>query len=236
MKSLSTYIGDAAENFSVPRGSEIAGDRAVLPEGAEEIVLRRGEIIGLAGLEGSGQQSLLHAIFSSRSPGVERRAAQRMRRPIVGREAEEGGVPLDAFYAGDVASYLHRYTSGESEAAFSERQALAQFSPLLGDALDAVAGELMEALPRVERDWGSLGDPTVPGTVAYRISRDVDGSGMDYDVAIHRGVLTALLYNEVWAVVEGPSGTAEGKVRILPPTAVPNWTEVDGGLEDSHAK
>src|SRR5690606_33245932 len=62
-----------------------------LAEGAEEIVLRRGEIIGLAGLEGSGQQSLLHAIFSSRSPGVERRAAVSF---VAGDRQKEGVFPL----------------------------------------------------------------------------------------------------------------------------------------------
>lgn len=64
---------------------------AVLGHGVE---LRRGEIIGLAGLEGSGQRELLHAIFAPsarREAAVERRDAVTF---VSGDRQREGVFPL----------------------------------------------------------------------------------------------------------------------------------------------
>ncbi|MCB1815436.1 MAG: ATP-binding cassette domain-containing protein [Candidatus Competibacteraceae bacterium] len=59
----------------------------------QDIVLRQGEIVGLAGLEGSGQKDLLHALFSAQRAGgeVERYASAGF---ITGDRQKEGIFPL----------------------------------------------------------------------------------------------------------------------------------------------
>lgn len=150
----------------------------------------------------------------------------------------EAHTLVDAFYRGEGAErYLVQYKQGESQTQFEERVALAAFRPLLGEAIDAVAGVLMQALPRVERSWGSLGSEETPGTAAYRLERSIDAQGQDFDVLSLEAAVHLLLYNEVWALVDGPSTDPhgheiDGRVTLLSPLSVPNWTESSHGLEE----
>ena len=81
-------VGDRRTSAGEPM---VRIDGRWLAEGREQITLGRGEIIGLAGLEGSGQQHLLHAIFGGHSPGIERLAAAGF---VAGDRQKEGIFPL----------------------------------------------------------------------------------------------------------------------------------------------
>ena len=135
-----------------------------------------------------------------------------------------------AFYTGDgVAAHLRQYASGESKAAFTERQALAHADPHLALVIDTLAGMVMETPP--ERDFGALGDVDAPGTAAYALFRDADGTGTGYRALLQQAAIEALLYNEVWALVD-PAATADGRgrprVKLLPTLSVTDWVEGAG--------
>lgn len=57
----------------------------------EDIVLRAGEVVGVAGLEGSGQRELLHRIFAGGGDGVRRNGAASF---VSGDRQREGIFPL----------------------------------------------------------------------------------------------------------------------------------------------
>ncbi|HEY9214412.1 MAG TPA: ATP-binding cassette domain-containing protein [Ancylobacter sp.] len=67
----------------------IGGD-VVAPLG-RDVVLKAGEVVGLAGLEGSGQRDLLHRLFSRPWGGIERRGSASF---VSGDRQKEGVFPL----------------------------------------------------------------------------------------------------------------------------------------------
>lgn len=80
--------GRAAAAAAASRGAALARVAAPWSEGALD--LHAGEIVALAGLEGSGQQAFLHALFEGRG-GAERRAPAAF---VAGDRQKEGVFPL----------------------------------------------------------------------------------------------------------------------------------------------
>jgi ribose transport system ATP-binding protein len=83
--------GAASDRRHAADGDAVVRIAGALGNGSDEVTLRRGEIVGLAGLEGSGQQKMLHDIFSGRVAGVERLADASF---VAGDRQKEGIFPL----------------------------------------------------------------------------------------------------------------------------------------------
>lgn len=65
--------------------------RSAAAGGGEDIVLRAGEVVGIAGLEGSGQREFLHRIFAGGGGGIRRDGAASF---VSGDRQREGLFPL----------------------------------------------------------------------------------------------------------------------------------------------
>ncbi|WEJ35022.1 ATP-binding cassette domain-containing protein [Devosia sp. SD17-2] len=99
VEQLVSLMGGAKETTKLARTepSDVSGETLVTldaswrADGGGPIELRRGETIGLAGLEGSGQAELLHAIFEGNHSGVKRQAAATF---VAGDRKKEGIFPL----------------------------------------------------------------------------------------------------------------------------------------------
>jgi ribose transport system ATP-binding protein len=97
---------------------KIAG--AVVATLGHDVALREGEIVGLAGLEGSGQKELLHLIFSPRRgthASIDRKGSASF---VSGDRLREGVFPLWSVLAniglGKIADWpMFRFLSGEEE-------------------------------------------------------------------------------------------------------------------------
>lgn len=98
-EQLVTLMGGSQDIAQVDRNLPLAASGEALitidpswrADNGGVITLRRGETIGLAGLEGSGQAELLHAIFQGNRPGVKRHADANF---VTGDRKKEGIFPL----------------------------------------------------------------------------------------------------------------------------------------------
>lgn len=128
-------------------------------------------------------------------------------------------------YTGEGAgSLLVQHRQGESDQSFRERVQLASFLPYTATVIDSLVGALFEKEAAIERDWGFMGDPDTPGTTAYHLSRDIDGSGMNYSTMLRRAATDLIVFNELFVLVDGE------RVRLLSPLSVPNYLEQSGRL------
>lgn len=132
---------------------------------------------------------------------------------------------VDDLYSGDIInnmqSYLQQKMQGETRQAFAERSKYAVYVGYFQNIIDSLVGEFSK--DTVERDWGLLGDPTVPGSTAFSLYNNIDGTGTNYDVTINNLAINLMLYHEVWPIVEGIDQTGHASVKIVSPLSVPNW-------------
>lgn len=175
------------------KGAErVTIDGPWLASGLDEITLQAGQIVGLAGLEGSGQKQLIQALFAGkRSAGVKRDSAVRY---VSGDRQLEGVFPLwsvlDNVLIGRVAQWtgLRPVRSAEhAKDAAEVAQRLALDTGRLGsNILDLSGGNQQKALvARALLDEAEiilLDDPTRGVDIAakrdfYRVVREVATSG-----------------------------------------------------------
>lgn len=129
-----------------------------------------------------------------------------------------------AFYTGEnVTGYILQHKQGESKLAFDERKKLAHFHGFVGDIIDSLSGLLFEKEDEVVRDWGPLGSPEVAGTTAHRIWTDADGQGTNYSTLLRKLAIQVLIHQEMFVLVDAPEGAQEARIRLIPPTDVPNY-------------
>jgi hypothetical protein len=132
---------------------------------------------------------------------------------------------VNTLYTGEnVEERLEQRPQGEPTLAFRERQTHSDYQNYLGHIIQVWTGILFGNEP--ERNWGSLGDINNPKDPAYRIWRDADGDGTNYNVLIKEAVTKLLLNNEIWVHVDSPEeGTNRAKITIINPDAVPYWSK-----------
>lgn len=121
---------------------------------------------------------------------------------------------------------------GEADLNYEERRKLADYTPLLSMAVSAMRGRIarIEADPtKTRRNWGALGDLAKKGSHAYRLAHDADGKCNDYLTLMEKALTRAILFEEVWAMVDG------SHLRVISPSAVwdydtsshnPRWCKV----------
>jgi ribose transport system ATP-binding protein len=189
---LAEAPGARADFASSPVRVTIGGD--VVASLGRPIALREGEIVGLAGLEGSGQKELLHLIFGSRRDRfafIERSGTASF---VSGDRSREGVFPLWSVLAniglGRVAGLpMFRFLSGEEERRIAspaaERLRL-DVERLKSDILELSGGNQQKALVAralvADAPIILLDDPTRGVDVAakrdfYRLTAEIARSG-----------------------------------------------------------
>lgn len=146
------------------------------------------------------------------------------------------------FYLGEVAdentarTYLVQRFQGEPLKAYTERVKVADYTPHLGTLIDTLAGMLFAVEDRATRVWAGesgtdgLGDPNKKGTTAHRLMVDADGKGCGWLTLWRRCTLDVINTQFHWVLVDTVNG--RHVVKLVPPTAVPNWVEGHNGPVD----
>ncbi|NBC16564.1 MAG: hypothetical protein GVY18_04510 [Bacteroidetes bacterium] len=147
-------------------------------------------------------------------------------------------------------TYLIHHSQGELEAAYRERQKIADYTPYYAFAVNSLAGSLFTAEAEAARTWTRedaapiLGDPSDADSIMRRLRDDADGQGGNYMTVWRRLAPRLIALLDYWVLVEGrqerpadpedPEGPAEvvqeATVRLIRPLDVLDWTTRDGRL------
>lgn len=129
---------------------------------------------------------------------------------------------------GKLGSYLIRKGTGETQAAYFERQALADFTNHFGVCVDAMAGMIFHVEDDATRLFGSLGDANDPGSVAGALYRNADGKGNGYLTVWKQLAIELVLTHCHWVLVDVTNGTPQ--VKTIAPERVTDWGDDADGL------
>lgn len=133
-------------------------------------------------------------------------------------------------YCGDVFDadkYLVRKATAESEAAYLERVALADYTPHFSTAVDALAGMLFAVEGDADRhtddeDAPGLGSEDDPESPFHRLWRNCDGQGTGWITFFKQLAIELIVTHRAWLIVD-QNAQEEAVVRMWPSTAVVNW-------------
>lgn len=134
------------------------------------------------------------------------------------------GEVLDADKTRD---YLIRKGTGESEAAYNERIALADFTSHFGLCADALAGMLFHAEDDATRLFGELGTDDEPASVIGKLYRDADGKTTGYATIWKQLGIELVITHRHWIQVDLVQGAA--RILLWEPERVVDWVEDELG-------
>lgn len=149
-------------------------------------------------------------------------------------------------YTGDYATdkidqYLFRKEQRETDQAFAERKKVADPQLHFSTAIDGLCGVMFSKAKDTKREWGGLGDPDDPGSVAYRLTNDADQEGTNWTSVFKQAAIKLAVTHNIWGLVDGikmrTTETGEqvedgdATIHIIDPTAVINWYPSTGKLQ-----
>lgn len=131
--------------------------------------------------------------------------------------------------------YLHRKVQAETVEAYMERIMTSDpvmLFPTAVDSLNGIAGG-----GDVQRDWGDLGDPEDEGSIAFRLNKDADGSGMNWIPKMKQVGIKQTVLHRIWGLVDGIKEAVfvdeegeelrevvgEATIHTIDPQAVVDW-------------
>lgn len=128
---------------------------------------------------------------------------------------------------GSREAFLVRKLSAETIDAFSERAALADYTPHFSLCVDSLAGMLFQAEDQANRYYGDdknpgLGSPDDDASAFYPVYHNADGMGAAWPTIWKKFTLSLILTRRAWCVVT-PNATGQPRIRLWPVTAVDNW-------------
>lgn len=127
-----------------------------------------------------------------------------------------------------IGSYLIRKGTGETLAAYFERQALADFTSHFGVCADALAGMLFHVEDDANRPAGDLGEWQDPATIAGALWRNADGKNTGYSTLWKQLGIEFVITHCHWVLVDVVNGGP--RVVLIEPERVVDWDEDDDGL------
>lgn len=142
----------------------------------------------------------------------------------------------------NIAAFLPRKVQREPQQAYEERQKLLDPQMNFATGIESLAGVMFDSEQDADSVWQDpdkaigLGDPSDKDSVAYRITRNADGKGTDWEFVPKRAAIKLSMYQRLWGLVDGRpkdeegNSTGDAKVLIIDPQAVVNWYEEDGRL------
>lgn len=123
--------------------------------------------------------------------------------------------------------YLIKKGTGESEQAFNERCALADFTSHFGLCADALAGMLFHVESDATRVFGDLGSEDDPATVIGKLYRDADGKKTGYATLWKQLGIELVITHRHWQMVDVVNGAP--RVLLFEPERVVDWIEDESG-------
>lgn len=122
--------------------------------------------------------------------------------------------------------YLYRRAQGESVDAYQERVKISKFPRHHAAVVDSFSGSIFSVEHKADRTLEPFGEIEDPGSVAYKLWRDADGSGTNYTTMYKRAAGMFTNYLRVWYLVE------DDRFTWLDSRHVRNWFYTDGVLSD----
>lgn len=127
----------------------------------------------------------------------------------------------------NLSNYLIRKGTGETEPAYHERQALADFTSHFGLCADALAGMLFHVEDDATRVFGDLGKSDDPATVIGKLYRNADGETGYATLWKQLGVELTITHCH-WILVDVVAGAP--RVTLVEPERVVDWVMDESGL------
>jgi hypothetical protein len=126
-----------------------------------------------------------------------------------------------------ISDYLIRKGTGETEQAFNERRALADFTSHFGLCADALAGMLFHVEDDATRLFGDLGTDDDPASVMGKLYRDADGQKTGYATLWKQLGIELVITHRHWVQVDIVQGAA--RILLWEPERVVDWIEDETG-------
>lgn len=123
--------------------------------------------------------------------------------------------------------YLIRKATGETEPAYNERRALADFTSHFGVCADALAGMLFHVEDDATRVFGDLGTKEDPASVIGKLYRNADGKGTGYATLWKQAGIELVITHTYWQMVDVVNNSP--RVQLVEPERVVDWVEDDAG-------
>lgn len=121
----------------------------------------------------------------------------------------------------EIEGLLTQREQREPKEAFKERKQISTYTNYFAHCIDAHAGVLLQEPPEI--DWGNLGDPENPSDLAYRIKRDIDGTGTTLFAHLRKAANELMLKGEVGGLVDGITENGVAPAYVIPPQDIVNW-------------
>lgn len=129
----------------------------------------------------------------------------------------------------NLGSYLIRKGTGETLAAYFERQALADYTSHFGACADALAGMLFHTEDDATREFGALGKPEDPASVIGGLYRNADGQHTGYLTVWKQLAIELTIAHWSWILVDVVAGAP--RITLIEPERVVDWVEDETGLK-----
>lgn len=160
--------------------------------------------------------------------------------PVYDRSAKKWLYARD-HYSGEAADpdkieyYLVQKKLGETRENYEERLQLADYTPHFGVVVDELAGMLFVSEEDVTRDWGALGDPDKPESIAGILASDATEQGEGWETLWKLLAIELTGIHRTYMFVDGGAKTTGDhvRVRIVPAESVRNWRVVNGVLVEA---
>ena len=126
-----------------------------------------------------------------------------------------------------VGDYLIKRVQGETDEAWTERKAIADYTPHMATVVDSLAGMLFNVDDDARREFGILGKPANIKTVIGRLWKDADLAGNGW-LTVFKELTTSLIHSSRWWILVEGGSTGDARVRLLSPLTVTNWFDANG--------
>ena len=149
--------------------------------------------------------------------------------PVYADRADRWQLTSD-FYTGEVLdgdkieAYLIQKATAESEQAYLERVALADYTNHFATVVDSLAGMLFAIEGDANRDWSDWGDVSDRKTLAGRLMTNADGQEMGWITFWKRLAIELIINQLAWVLVD-TTDAGDPIVRLWPAASVVNWSD-----------
>jgi len=126
----------------------------------------------------------------------------------------------------NIQDYLNRKLQRESPKAYESRIEDSDPVLLFPTAVDGLNGILFAKDDETKREWGQLGDPEEPDSIAYSLKRNADGEGTNWNPLMKQVGIKETVLHQIWGLVEGVQTDGQGNtlqeatVKIIDPQSV----------------
>jgi hypothetical protein len=145
-------------------------------------------------------------------------------------------------YPDNVTLYLHKQWQRESQNMYAERCLWADPAMHFATVVDELTGMVMANNSEISRQWSeegtinALGDPDDGNSVSYRLMKDCDGLGTNWDTFWNKASVNMTVLRKPWIFVDGvtmdgSTKTGEAKVHIIKPWNILDYvTDSEGHI------